>query len=124
MKPSEVREQIGHQHLQLRILFVEVRAALDGAGDPRPAMLKLVHEVREHLDAEDRLLLPALREIDIWGALRAAEVAEEHAEQRARLSYLRELAQRGDRRDAVAVTRALVAELTADMNAEEHDLLD
>jgi hypothetical protein len=121
-RPSEVREQVGNQHLQLRILFVEVRAALES--DPRAAIERLVREVWQHLDFEDRLLVPALREVDAWGRLRAEQIAAEHASQRAALGVLRQLARHGDRRLAVDGARGLIDELTADMDAEERDLLD
>ena len=123
MNPSQVREYVGHQHIQLRILFVEVRRALAEDRDPRPAILKLVYEVREHLDLEDRLLVPALRAIDRWGPQRASEVAAEHARQREELTALRERLRSSERSQAVEAAASLLAELTADMDAEERDLL-
>src|SRR5689334_12259216 len=119
MNPSEVRDLIGHQHIQLRILFVEVRRALEAA-DPRPAIRKLVNEVREHLDFEDRLLLPVLRELDSWGPLRAAEVQSEHAQQRRELASLQELTH-GNLEQAAGAAAKLLDDLTVDMDGEESD---
>jgi Hemerythrin HHE cation binding domain len=122
MRPSEVRDLVGRQHVQLRILFVEVRGTLED--DPRRAIERLVREVWQHLDMEDRVLVPALRELDAWGPVRAAEIDAEHARQRAELNYLRDLARHGERELAVEGARTLLDELVADMDAEERDLLD
>jgi hypothetical protein len=124
MKPSEIREYIGHQHVQLRILFVEVENACREQIDPRPSVLKLVQAVRDHLAMEDRLLVPALREADGWGVVRAERVAAEHAEQRELLVALRHLAREGGAEEAGRAARQLIAALIVDMDAEESDLLD
>jgi hypothetical protein len=123
MKPSEVRYLIGHQHLQLRILFVEVENACREQADPRPVILRLVKELREHLAMEDRVLVPALREVDGWGAVRADRVATDHAQQREQLAALRQLAREGPPQAAGAAALALIADLIIDMDGEERDLL-
>jgi hypothetical protein len=127
MKPSQVRDYIGHQHIQLRILFVEVenacRDALDGRGDARPLLGKLVREVLDHITVEDRVLLPALREIDAWGPARAAHVAAEHAKQREELAALRNLARLGPGDEAARVGLDMISALMIDMDGEERDLL-
>jgi hypothetical protein len=127
MRPSQVRDYIGHQHIQLRILFVEVenacRDALDGRGDPAPLVHKLVREVLDHISVEDRVLLPALREIDAWGETRAAHVAAEHARQREELAALRDLARLGPGDEAARATLGMISELMIDMDGEERDLL-
>lgn len=128
MSPGEVRDLVGRQHVQLRILFTTVdeacRAALDGGPvDPTRLVLKLVRAVWDHIAFEDRLLLPTLREIDSWGPARADAVAADHAHQRDQLSALRQLAQKGSAVESALAALRLVDDLRADMDAEERDLL-
>jgi Hemerythrin HHE cation binding domain len=128
MSPSEVRDHVGRQHIQLRILFVEVEGACrevleGGRGDPRPAVQKLVHAVWDHIAMEDRLLVPTLRQVDSWGPARAEHVAEEHEKQRGQLTALRDLAKHGPGDEAARATLALIGELITDMDGEEKDLL-
>jgi hypothetical protein len=61
MKPSDIRDYIGHQHIQLRILCVEVEHACSDCVDARRQILRLVSAVEDHLHMEDVLLIPALR---------------------------------------------------------------
>jgi len=123
MKPSEIRDYIGHQHIQLRILCVEVEYACRDCVDARQTILKLVSAVEDHLHMEDVLLVPALRECDGWGKVRAERVSEEHRRQREQLSALRRLAKHGPASDAARAAEELLAALLADMDAEEKDLL-
>ncbi len=129
MSPSQVRDYIGRQHIQLRILFVEVenacRESIDsGRGDPRPLVQKLVRAVWDHIAVEDRLLLPTLRDIDRWGPTRAEIVAADHARQREELAALRTLAREGGTDEAARAALMLIGDLIVDMDAEERDLLD
>jgi hypothetical protein len=128
MTPREIRDHVGHEHLQIRILFAEVEGAcretLDrGRGDPRMLILKLVGVVSDHLTMEDRLLIPSLREVG-WGAAAADRVATEHAAQRKQLAELKSLARHGSVETAARAALELIAVLIADMNVEEAELLN
>lgn len=123
MNPSEVRDFIGHQHIQLRILCVEVAHACHDCADPRRTIAKWIDAVEEHLHMEDVLLIPALRDCDGWGPVRAERVAEEHRLQRAQLATLRTLTKHGAPEDVARAADELIAALLADMDAEEKDLL-
>ena len=90
LSPSEVREQILVQHMALRGMLerLEVRARMllqgkrQGAAALREEFQVFGHHLREHLELEERSLVPALREADAWGEERVARFEEEHTRQR------------------------------------------
>ncbi len=91
LKPSEVRKQILDQHAALRVHLDALQAALDAsvASAVLKSAAKEVHgELMRHIDAEEKILLPELQEVDGWGAERVAALQTEHAEQRSLLGAL------------------------------------
>lgn len=90
LSPSEVREQILAQHMALRGMLerLEVRARMllqgkrQGAATLREEFQVFGRHLTEHLELEERILVPALREADAWGEERVARFQEEHARQR------------------------------------------
>jgi iron-sulfur cluster repair protein YtfE (RIC family) len=123
MTPNEVRERIVSEHVQLHVLFAEVKQACREAADVRKAILRLVRAVESHLAMEDRLLIPALLQCDGWGSVRAERVGAEHLQQREQLASLRQLAKHGLETQAAGAALGLIASLMDDMEAEERDLL-
>ena len=135
MDPSQVRLQALSDHGALRQQLDGLEQAAREAADApradgacralREALSVLAQTLERHLDLEDGILVPALREIDAWGEVRAASVEEEHARQRHALTDLdhtcAELAEDLDQLVAFALTFA--AELRCDMAAEETDVL-
>jgi hypothetical protein len=128
MKPSEVRDLITRDHMQIRILATEADLEcarfLTGEDiDPAPIILRLSQALWGHLAMEDRLLVPALREVDGWGEVRAAEVLAEHGHQREELAVLVRVARTAAREQVAKAARGLIAALRVDMDREEHTLL-
>lgn len=130
MLPSVVRERVLEEHAALRELLATVsldaRRVLDSedASDkdlPLHAR-ELYRTLIRHLDLEDLILAPALRNADAWGDARANALLQEHRAQREHLrTALREL-------DGGAVKLAhsielLVPLILKDMAHEEQDLL-
>jgi hypothetical protein len=78
-----------------------------------------------HLDLEEEVLVPALRDADAWGDERADLLLREHAGQRERFGeLLRSLREARAPLRAVALeTRLLVRDVLFDMDHEEHALL-
>ena len=82
MLPSEVRRMILDDHEWLRTQLAEVddlaRRVLEGESGLverlREIGTTLQTRFLEHLDLEDRHLLPALRDADAWGEERASRV--------------------------------------------------
>jgi hypothetical protein len=128
MRPSEVRDLVAHDHLQIRILACEVdiacRRVLDGEEvDVAGPVLKIARVLWGHLALEDRILAPVLREIDGWGPVRADGMLAEHARQREELGILTRLARTGSAEEVARATQQLIAALRDDMDAEEQGLL-
>lgn len=131
MKPCEVRQRILQEHEKLRSLLQLVsdlaRGVSEGEQGIAPALESqargLDHELRTHLDLEDRHLLPVV--LECLGEEAARDLSREHAEQRALLEYVL-VRLDDDARSAVLVARDLenLAELLLDdMRGEEEALL-
>src|SRR5262245_22562855 len=99
LRPSQVRARILREHATLRErvealadLIAQLRAGSTavlarGLADAQA----LCCELREHIDFEDALLEPALRETDAWGSVRAERLVRHHAAQRKHFAELEEL---------------------------------
>jgi hypothetical protein len=133
MDPSQVRETILEQHVNLREQLVKLRALAAGSirDDPKGAAplreegLRLLAELASHLDFEDLHLLPALRETDAWGDDRATQLALEHAEQRELFRYILARLHETDRPSLLMAREleTLVDALLVDMAEEEKVML-
>lgn len=132
--PSEVRAKILGQHKELRKLLAVIRALSEQvlAGE-RGALSELRRQSVEletvflaHLETEEAILLPILKTIDAWGAVRVQHIEEEHARQRAVLDSA------GNNATSAAVPpqqlaqlmRSVVDDILEDMKSEERDMLD
>ncbi len=134
MQASEVRRSVLSDHQKLREQLTKLeqlaRAALVGTRLPTAALRGeakvLLASLASHMTWEDRYLAPVLLEVDAWGDLRCAQLAEDHREQRNLLEYaLRQLHDEGRPESIVAGNLLdLVALLRDDMNEEESALLD
>ena len=96
LTPGQVRRRILSEHQDLRRLLTEVtrlaQEAREAAEDSGPASGALRDGTRRlhamlmaHLDLEDRILVPAIRDADGFGPVRAQQLAAEHAAQREEL---------------------------------------
>jgi hypothetical protein len=129
--PSKVRALLLVQHEELRELVLEAdrlaRHVQEGQmlhlESMRAAALLVATALSAHIDAEEGLALPLLRDIDAWGPVRAQNMMEEHEAQRAAVAVLRQLEERGDCAELARGLRALVQTLLCDMRREESELL-
>ena len=138
MDPSEVRKRILEDHQALRGRLVEIEAAIAALGDePTRADAATVATLREvgratleellvHVDLEDRILAPALRETDAFGPVRADGMIAGHRKQREMWRQTLDRLATGSEstRGLVATMRELISELRDDMETEESELLD
>ena len=132
MQASEVRSIILAEHEVIRGMLREIdtiaKGAITSGGDA--SMLRgrgraLHQKLVAHLDLEDRVLVPALRDSDGWGEERARQLSEEHQEQRELLEYI--LKQLGSQSRTTRVLgrtlRNFVDVMLDDMNHEESAIL-
>jgi hypothetical protein len=129
VKPSEIRNRILRQHIALRARLDELgRAAArltDGSGSLREVAglcLVLHGEICDHLEIEDEVLAPALRQIDSWGPVRAESLLGHHQMQRKDLSVLLH-ASAIEIPELASTIGRLIGELRDDMAHEDHDIL-
>ena len=93
LQASEVATRILAEHALLRPILRETRFLADrvakgddGARAPlRAFALMLYEKLVAHIELEDRILAPVVRDISGWGPSLHAEMMQEHAHQRARL---------------------------------------
>jgi hypothetical protein len=95
---SEIRSNIVGQHAELKELLVEIEALAkrfehavetgDVGAELREKGLALYQKFGAHLDSEQALLEPALRQVGPEGERLAHRLRSEHREQRELLKYL------------------------------------
>ena len=84
----------------------------------------LYEDLSDHMDLEDELLVPVLRERDSWGPVRADRLQEHHESQRQQLKALTLDQTVGQSPDVLAKQLlSLIEELRTDMEYEERELL-
>jgi hypothetical protein len=120
------REAILAQHHRIRALLGRARsvaeAALDGAPPAPDAVASSIGDIRTimevHLAFEEKSLIPILRDDLPLGPTRADRLLDEHSRQRETLATFPNCA-------ILAAKLAFLTEwLLADMNEEEHSLLN
>jgi iron-sulfur cluster repair protein YtfE (RIC family) len=130
-RPSLVRARILEHHGEVRAkLEILQRLAIEADGGNMSAAENAValtrglfDELADHLDIEEQLLVPMLREVDAWGELRANELIKHHEQQWSELKALRA---RADQSSALAMARELALLVTAlrrDLLDEDRELL-
>lgn len=132
MRPSGVRRRILEEHRQLATgldQLEQLAARLEQEGDAVIASAvdrarDFYEQLREHIDLEDAILAPALREADAWGEVRASKLEKHHRDQRIELKALGELdVETTDPAQLAARIRAFVQEVREDMRHEEEGVL-
>jgi hypothetical protein len=133
MLPSHVRQLILQDHERIRLGIAAMHEAAESAqagvcgalGRLREETDRFCARFLRHLDLEEAVLVPALREVDAWGDARADVILNEHAVQRITIETLVEdlRAPRVDVRRAGAAIRRLAEDLATDMEHEEATLL-
>jgi acetoin utilization protein AcuB len=131
LAPSAVRQRILGEHVALTQMMdrLESLAAKvndgdrDAVGELRAGVRGLYERLRRHIDLEDRILAPALRETPGFGELREQQLLSHHDEQRKSIeTHLGAL-------DAIkgpalaAQILEFIAEVRADMKHEDEDYL-
>lgn len=133
MRPSAVKQRIVAEHQAMRgeLEGLERLAERLERGDqtavPEAAAAgrAMFRNLVDHIDLEDAILAPALREADAWGDVRADTLLKHHAEQRAALDDLAtNTPDDMDPAPLAFVIRSFIDEVRKDMHHEEQALLD
>jgi iron-sulfur cluster repair protein YtfE (RIC family) len=134
MTHAQRRSVLQAQHERLRGLVETVRekaaavllgsteALQERAAGLANAISIFGSDLRAHLATEEELLGPILERVDAWGPVRLGLMRAEHAHQRAVLDALRTDNKLGAHEMAKRAW-SLTADVLADMEAEERDLL-
>ena len=131
--PSQVRKIILDEHFIIRRIFAELdtlvqTAETDLAGTPISALLDKISEFTgfflKHIALEERILRPALKNIDAWGDVRVDQMDQEHQEQRAEIAALSARLEKGLTPELVKDIRAFINEIRQDVSSEERDCLN
>ena len=133
MDPSEVRRRILDDHRALRDKLGEIEELAgvvaryaEAVRGLQSGSAELLETLQGHLDLEDAILAPALRESDSWGDQRADLLLAHHREQRGELGAALDDVREQKITPAELARRMmdLAAELRRDMAHEEEDYLD
>jgi len=132
MKPSELRARVLTEHVQLRKLLSETIgvATRTLAGEKtNPARLhakarQLRAALLAHIDMEDKLLYPAIVDVDAWGPVRGDRMRHEHGQQRAALARFAAVEWRVTTVELARALDDLGNQILEDMHQEEQELLD
>lgn len=134
LTPSQVRQRILDEHDNLRRLLIDLDALADAVLDGnsglgarlRDKSTEIYEILRDHIDLEDRILAPALRETPGFGELREQRLLEHHAEQRKAFETAIAELRIGppSPRSLARRIRELVADIRVDMAREDKDLLN
>ena len=129
-----VRERILADHENLRRLIgaIERVAGLieDGEEDLgdslRVLMVALFRKLKAHMQYEDDVLQPILRNIDAFGEVRAEQFDREHEEQREQMGDILHAAcdLRAQPREVAGRAREILQRILVDMEYEEREFLD
>lgn len=131
MRPSGVRKRILREHEELRgrldtldalaeRLDTEGEAAIpDALAESRAFYDVLI----DHIDLEDEILAPALREADAWGDVRAEKLIGHHREQRKELEALAGADAKSSSAELASRLRRIIADVREDMVHEEKEIL-
>jgi iron-sulfur cluster repair protein YtfE (RIC family) len=131
-RPSAVRERILGEHVRLREQLGKLQVlAAWLRDDPAPLLAvqrvsrRLLAELDAHIQLEDTVLAPALRDVDAWGPIRERELLTHHVEQRNLLHQL--LADydtcSGDCPRVAELTLSWISDVVTDMDHEERSII-
>jgi iron-sulfur cluster repair protein YtfE (RIC family) len=132
MRPSQVRSRILRDHAVLSEKLATLQRFADEASQQdaeacaraRAFACGVVEELADHLEVEEQLLIPLLRDMDAWGPLRANELYQHHEQQWIGLKRLQERATSSVQPPELATHIApTIRRLRQDMEQEELDLL-
>jgi len=131
LRPSEVRARILAEHRVIRGLaqtIVQLAGQVLEGDEQADAPLRersreMYQTLLRHIELEDTILAPIIRDVDSFGPVRAGQMQTEHERQRKELHDALAALDDSSAMGLAATTRELVKALLIDMGHEERALL-
>lgn len=125
LAPSVVRQIILNEHNQLREKLSAIETSINTKGFPNLATLvqEMISFLLKHMENEEKILLPSLKDIDAWGAVRVDRLNKDHKEQRQEIQNLLDLLKREKIAQSIPAVQKFVSQLLLDIVQEEQDFL-
>ena len=123
MTPSEIRILISLEHDLLVSQIASIEAAIERGSAPgsptlRPFVQKWLLDLARHINDEERLLVPALRESTSWSQREDHELSVHHAAQLKEIASVQARLTEGPDSLSAAVLAAFMSEIRADIETE------
>ena len=125
LAPSVVRKIILDEHTQLRRKLSEIETLLKSKDHSKlkEAITGFTRLFLSHIEKEEKILRPVLKEIDAWGGVRVDRMNQEHVAQRAQMKEIVERVQYGKPAEYLSLIEVFVREIYLDIQAEEKECL-
>lgn len=126
MTPSEVRKTIQQEHLDLRdkLSHLEKLIAKKEHSQIEKTFKDFSEKFVKHIENEERILIPALRNTTGWGDVRGDMMKNEHISQRERLKNLTSTIAQQNFNKYSPELEDFIRAIYADIDKEEKDFLN
>ncbi len=126
LAPSVVRQIVLEEHGQIRRKLGKIEDLIQRKdySTLQNAFSELAHFFLKHIQTEEHILRPVLKDLDAWGDVRVDRMNKEHAEQRVVVGKLDEMVRTKQPAEFVPEIQKFVVELYKDMSSEEAECLN
>ncbi len=126
LSPSSVRKIILEEHGQIKRKLNHIESSYN-SHDPITlinAFRELLYFFLKHIEHEELILRPVLKDIDAWGGVRVDKMNKEHAEQRLEILKIDKELNELPIVEVLPIIKKFVSALYADMESEEKECLN
>lgn len=125
LAPSQVREIIRGEHKQLGALLDEMEQLIGKKDHSRlnGCLVNFNEMFLKHIAQEEKILLPALKDLDSWGDVRVSNMRKEHVDQRKRIADLADGISKKADDSTLKQLKDFIAEFRTEMATEEKECL-
>lgn len=126
LAPSAVRKIILDEHaiLKNKLAEIEKRISLKNYSDLTSLLKDFTQFFLKHIDHEDKILRPVLKDLDAWGDVRVDQMNEEHALQRDEIRRLNLMLSTHRPEEYLTSIQKFIGEIYLDIQKEEKECLN
>ncbi len=126
LAPSIVRQIVLEEHAQIRAKMSNLEMLLASKNEEMIVKFsrELFYYFIKHIEHEEQILRPVLKDIDSWGDVRVSRMNKEHQEQRKLLTDMELLLTQNNFAEFNQKLRDFLSDLKIDMEQEEADCLN